>query len=160
MKTALAICLAALSFSLVACSKHECDLKTDAEKATFGTLADMTHGAFSCSVEGVRLDAEDGPGMMGDAKCEIGSAPACLAKMNAIHASPAKVKEIAASYKAFLEKAQWKVEEKDVKSKYMSGKEIEGVELRGTSGDKKMMISVFPFGDDMVETRTYVGPLK
>jgi hypothetical protein len=155
MKTALALCLAALSFSLVACSKHECSFKTDQEKAAFGTLADMTAGAFNCDVEGVGGPAEFG----GETKCEIGAAK-CIPKMHALHASPATVKDVAAKYKSFLETAGYKVEEKQMKSKFMNGKDIEGIGLRGTNGDKTVTLSVFPFGTDMVETQTYLGDLK
>lgn len=155
MKIAMLVSLAALSLSALACSKHKCDLATDAEKKEFGTMADMTAGAFNCDVEGTSLEES----FVGTAKCEIGSAK-CIPTMHAIHAAPATVKDVAAKYKGFLEQAGWKLEEKTVKSKYMSGKDIEGIELNGKNGDKDIFLKVFPFGDDMVETRTYLAALK
>lgn len=146
---------ATLSLSLAACSKHECDFKNDAEKTAFGPFADMTEGAFNCGLEGESLVAE----MTLDTRCEIGAAN-CVPKMTAIHAAPATVKDVATKYKAFLEKGQWKVEEETVKSKYASGKDIEGIALHGSNGDKGITVMVFPFGDDMVETRTYLAALK
>lgn len=151
MKLPLFFAALALSLSTAACSKHECKLDSDAKKQAFGALADMTAGAFNCGVEG------KSPLIGGD--CEIGS-DKCVATMTALHAAPAKVKETAAAYKAFLEKAGYKVEEKTVQSKFANGKDIEGVQLNGKNGDKDITVEVFPFGQDMVETRTYLAALK
>ena len=155
MKLALFISLAALSLSTAACSKHECDLKTDAEKKELGALADMTQGAFSCDVQGTGL----GESFIGTSKCDMGS-PNCISTMHAIHAAPATVKDVAAKYKGFLETAGWKVETKTVKSKFMSGKDIEGEVLSGKNADKDITVRVFPFGENMVETTTYLAALK
>lgn len=151
MKLTVFFTALALSVSAFACSKHNCKLDADNKKQAFGTLADMTEGAFSCDVEG------KSPLIGG--MCEIGAAN-CVATMTAIHAAPATVKDVAARYKGFLEKGQYKVEEKTVKSKFANGKDIEGVQLNGKSGDKDITVEVFPFGNDMVETRTYLAALK
>ncbi len=155
MKLALFVSLAALSLSIAACSKHECDLKNDAEKKEFGALADMTEGAFSCDVEGNGL----GEALVGTNKCDIGSAN-CVSTMNSIHAAPATVKDVAARNKAFLEKGGYKLEEKTVQSKFSNGKDIEGTVLSGKNGDKDITVKVFPFGTDMVETRTYLAAIQ
>ena len=156
MKTALLVTLAALALSTAACSKNKCDLKTDGDKQGFGALADMTAGAFSCDVEG----KADIAGHVDDSlKCEIGAAN-CLGVMNAIHAAPATVKDVSANYKAYLEKGGWKVEEKEVKSKFANGKAITGSHLAATNAGKSITVKVFPFGTDMVETRTYLAAMQ
>ncbi|MEZ4300813.1 MAG: hypothetical protein R3B70_38120 [Polyangiaceae bacterium] len=151
MKLPLLFAALGLCLSTAACSKHECALDSDAKKQAFGALADMTAGAFNCSVEGKSP-------LIG-ANCEIG-ADKCVSTMTALHPAPATVKDTAAAYKAFLEKAQYKVEEKTVQSKFANGKDIEGVQLNGKNGDKDITVEVFPFGQDMVETRTYLAALK
>lgn len=156
MKTALLLAAAALSLTSLACSKNKCDLKTDGEKEAFFALADMTHGAFSCDVEG---QSAIGGFVGNDLKCTIGEKD-CVGTMNAIHPSPATVKEVSVNYKAFLEKAGWKVEEKEVHSTYANGKPITGSQLNASNAGKELTVKVFPFGTDMVETRTYLAALK
>jgi hypothetical protein len=142
--------------ALAACSKHECELDTDGKKAAFGALADMTAGAYSCDVEGAALI--DGL-VMPDLRCEIGASN-CAATMSAIHPSPATVKDVAARYRGFLEKAQWTIEEKATSGQFMNGKPYEGVELRAKSGEKLLLVQVMPFGQDMVETRSMLDAGK
>lgn len=156
MKTLLLAVTAALCLSSVACSKNKCDLKTDGDKQAFGALADMTHGAFSCDVEGHSAIA----GMVDDnLKCEVG-AKDCVGTMYAIHPAPATVKDVSAAYKAFLEKGGWKVEEKEVHSQFANGKAITGSQLNASNAGKELTVKVFPFGTDMIETRTYTAALK
>jgi len=121
-----------LSLSLTACSKNKCDFKNDAEKQAFKPLADMTHGAFSCSLDGKSAAA----GAAVPTSCEIGSKD-CVPMMDAVHAAPATVKDVAAAYRAYLEANQWKVEAKDVSSNYESGKAIQGVQLAGKNGTSR-----------------------
>lgn len=156
MKLQLLGTLAVISLSTLACSKHECSFKTDAEKEAFGTLADMTQGAFNCGVEGA---SAAGGIMMSDMHCEIGSKD-CVPAMNAIHASPATVKDVTASYKAFLEKNQWKIEQKPTSGKFANGKPFEGFELTGKNAAKSITVKISPFGENMVETRTYLADFK
>lgn len=156
MKTALLLVAAALSLTSLACSKNKCDFKSDGEKQTFAAIADMTQGAFSCDVDGHASIA----GFVDDSlKCEIG-AKDCVGTMYAIHPAPATVKDVSAQYKGFLEKAGWKVEEKEVKSKFANGKDITGSQLNASNAGKELTVKVFPFGTDMIETRTYNVALK
>ena len=73
--------------------------------------------------------------------------------MHAIHARTT-VAVVAPRYKDFLEKHQWKVEEKKVSGKFGNGKPYEGVQLVAKNGDKGLVTRVVPFGEDMVETTT------
>ena len=134
--------------ALVACTKHKCELDTEAKKAAFGAIADMTEGAHSCYVEGFSLLDDE---IMPDTKCEIGSSD-CAPTMDVIHPSPATVKDVAGRYRAFLEKNQWSLEEKTSSGKFGNGKPYEGIDLRAKSGGKTLLIRVTPFGDDMVQT--------
>jgi len=156
MKTTLLVAAALLSLTSLACSKNKCDLKSDPEKQFFGPLADMTHGAFSCDVEGQSAIG----GFVGDGlKCTVGDKD-CVGVMNAIHPAPATVKDVSAAYKGYLEKGGWKVEEKEVHSQFANGKAITGSQLNASNAGKELTVKVFPFGTDMVETRTYLAALK
>jgi hypothetical protein len=155
MKLALLGAIAVISLSTLACSKHECSFKTDAEKQAFGTLADMTQGAFSCGVEGIAV----GEDVIMMTHCDIGSNN-CVPAMFAIHAKPETIKDVAAAYKAFLEKNQWKVEEKATSGKLGNGNPYEGVQLGAKNADKSLTVKISPMGDDMVEARTYLIAMK
>jgi hypothetical protein len=156
MKIGILVTAAVLSISLFGCSKNKCKLDTDGKKQAFGQLADMTHGAFSCDVDGA---AAIGGMVDPSLKCEIG-AKDCIGTMNAIHAAPATVKDVAAAYKTYLEGQQYKVEQKTIQSKFANGKDIEGIQLDAKNGDKELAVKVFPFGNDMVETQTMLAGLK
>jgi hypothetical protein len=142
--------------ALAGCSKHKCDFDSAAEKEAFATLADMTEGGFSCDVEGA---SEVAGFVEPNSRCEIGSAK-CVPTMHAIHPGPSTVKDVAAKYRAFLEKNQWKVEEKPISGNYQNGKPFQGVQMYAKKGDKDMGVKVVPFGDDMVETDTVLAAIK
>jgi hypothetical protein len=152
-RTVFALFAIGLSLSSAACSKNKCTLDSDGKKQAFGVLADMTEGAFNCSIDGNSEIA----GQIDDSlTCEVG-AKDCAASMHAIHPKTT-VAAVAPRYKAFLEAHQWTVEEKKISGKFGNGKPYEGLQFVAKNGDKGLVTRVVPFGDDMVETTTLLVP--
>ncbi len=151
MKLAFFFVALAMSVSDIACSNNKCKFDSEDEKKALGDIADITQGAHSCDVEGTSP--------LAGVNCEIGKGD-CVGTLNAIHPAPATVKDVAAQYRGFLEKKQYTVSEKPVKSKFANGKEIEGIVLSAKSGDKDITVRVFPFGTNMVETRVYLAAME
>lgn len=152
-RTLLALFTVGVSLLSAGCSKHECKLDSDGKKQAFGVLADMTAGAFNCGIDG---NQQIGGQIDDSATCDVG-AKDCAASMHAIHAKTT-VAVVAPRYKDFLEKHQWKVEEKKISGKFGNGKPYEGVQFVAKNGDNGLVTRVVPFGDDMVETTTLLVP--
>lgn len=121
--TLMMVALAALA----GCSKHDCDLSSEADQKAFGEVAEMTKGAHSCMVSNNEL---------------IATHP------------DVSVTEVADKYKAFLESKSWKVELKDHKGERANGKPLEGKVLLAQNGDKKSTTLVYPLADTIIETVT------
>lgn len=114
------------SLGAVGCSKHDCKLESESDKADFGEVAEMTKGAFSCFPSNGELVASFGEDQ--------------------------KVDAVATKYKTFLESKSWKVEVKDHEGKRSNGGSYQGKMILATSGDKKLGVIVYPLSDKIVET--------
>lgn len=123
MKTLIA--LAALVLVVQGCSKHDCKLESDSEKQSFGEIAEMTGGAFSCFVSNGELVASHGD---------------------------TTVAAVTDKYKAWLEKAGYKVEVKDHKGERANGKPYEGKMLMAEKDGKKVGTLIYELGDKLIET--------
>lgn len=123
MLTLLGAC--ALMVGAAACSKHKCDLSSGSDKQTFGEIAPMTGGAFSCMVTDGELIATHGD---------------------------TTVDAIVTKYKAFLEKDGWKVAVADYKGERANGKPLEGKTVTADKGSKKINTLVYPLGEKLIET--------
>jgi hypothetical protein len=119
----------ALTIAVGACSKHKCDLSSDADKQAFGDIAAMTGGAFSCMVSNGELIASHGD---------------------------TTVDAIVTKYKAFLEKEGWKVSVEDYKGQRANGKPLEGKLIGAEKGGKKSVTLVYPLAEKLIETNTAV----
>jgi hypothetical protein len=132
-------CALALLTSLVvstsACSKHKCELESDAEKEAFGTLAEMTQGASICLVS---------------------NGPEGKPEMVATHGDGATVDGVAGKYKTFLEGKQWQVETKPHSGTRANGKPYEGQVVKATAGGKTAMTLIYPLSEELIETVTIV----
>jgi len=118
-----------ISALTMGCSKHDCGLDSDADKAKYGAIAEITKGAHSCMVSSGQLIATHESKSPGD---------------------------IAKSYKSKLEAKQWKVEVKDHKGKRANGKPLVGKMLTATKGDKKAGTLFYLLTDGLVEAVTSV----
>jgi hypothetical protein len=123
MKTLIS--LAVFFLALQGCAKHECKLESDADKQAFGGVAEMTGGAFSCFVSNGELVASHGD---------------------------TNVAAVTDKYKAWLEKAGYKVEVKDHKGQRSNGKAYEGKMLMAEKDGKKVGTLIYELGDKLVET--------
>ena len=109
----------------VACSKHKCDLSSGSDKTTFGDVAPMTGGAFSCFVSNGELVASHGD---------------------------TSVDKVTAKYKAFLEKDGWKVSIEDTHGKRSNGNSYDGKTITSEKAGKKVSTLVYPLSGDLIET--------
>ncbi len=131
MTRTILIALGALLLSTLTmgCSKHDCGLDSEADKAKFGQIAEITKGAHSCMVSNGQLIA---------------------------HHKSKSPSDIAASYKGKLEAKKWKVEVKDHNGKRANGKPLKGKMLTATQGDKKAGTLFYSLTDGLVEAVTTV----
>lgn len=125
MKVLAFVC--ALVMGVGACSKHTCDLSSGSDKTTFGDVAPMTGGAFSCFVSNGELVATHGD---------------------------TTVDAVVTKYKAFLEKDGWKLGVEDYKGSRANGKPVEGKTIAAEKGGKKTSTLVYPLSDKLIETVT------
>jgi len=114
---------------LGACSKHKCDLSSGSDKETFGDVAPMTHGAFSCYVSNGELVASHGS---------------------------TTVDKVTDKYKAFLEKDGWSVTVEDKHGERANGNPYDGKVIKAEKGGKKALTIVYPLAGDLIETDTAV----
>ena len=129
MKTLPFLGACAMMVALGACSKHKCDLSSDSDKQSFGEIAAMTGGAFSCMVSNGELIASHGD---------------------------TTVDAIVAKYKSFLEGQGWKVTVEDYKGQRANGKPLEGKLVGAEKGGKKAITLVYPLAEKLIETVTTV----
>ena len=109
-----------------ACSKHKCDLSSGSDKETFGDVAPMTHGAFSCFVSNGELVASHGD---------------------------TSVADITAKYQAFLEKDGWtgvKIEDKH--GTRANGNSYEGKIITAEKSGKNVSTLIYPLSVNLIET--------
>jgi hypothetical protein len=114
---------------LAACSKHKCDLSSGSDKETFGDVAPMTGGAFSCFVSNGELVASHGD---------------------------TTVDAITTKYQAFLEKDGWKVSVEEKTGQRSNGKSYQGKTVTADKGGKKVTTLVYPLTDKLIESVTTV----
>jgi hypothetical protein len=129
MKTVTMLGACVVVAALAGCSKHSCDLSSDADKQSFGEIAAMTGGAHHCMVSNGELVATHGD--------------------NTVDA-------ITGKYKTFLEQAGWKVDVTDHKGERANGKPLEGKLMRAEKGGKVATTLVYPLADTLIETVTAV----
>jgi hypothetical protein len=142
---------AALVLLLAAgCAKHKCKLDSDEKKAALGDIADMTHGAYSCDVEGVLVVDKDL--VMPNLHCEIGNKN-CLAQMRTLH-SQMQPADVVKQYQTWLEPKGWKVEQTPYEGKRQNGKTFQGLKMRAEKGDKVLLTTVYMFADTLAEATT------
>lgn len=127
MKLHHILALAGILLGANACSKHDCDLASEADKAKFGEVAEMTGGAHSCMVSGAELIATH-PDM--------------------------SIDEVAKKYEGFLASKSWEVKIEDYASKRANGKDLEGKLVVAKSGDKELRTVVYPLTPTIIETVT------
>ena len=125
MKMLTFVCASALMIGVGACSKHKCDLSSGSDKQTFGDVAPMTGGAFSCMVSDGELVATFGD---------------------------TTVDAVVTKYKAFLEKDGWKVSVEDYKGERANGKPLEGKTVKADKAGKNVSTLVYPLSDKLIET--------
>lgn len=118
--------LVAMVFVVAACSKHKCDLSSGSDKETFGDVAPMTHGAFSCFVSNGELVASHGD---------------------------TSVADVTAKYQAFLEKDGWTgVKIDDKHGTRSNGNPYEGKIVTAEKSGKKVTTLVYPLSGNLIET--------
>lgn len=115
----------ALVIGVGACSKHKCDLSSGTDKQTFGDIAPMTGGAFSCMVSGGELVATYGD---------------------------STVDAVLTKDKGWLEKNGWKVSVEDYKGERANGKPLEGKMMLSEKGSQKIGTLIYPLSDKLIET--------
>lgn len=145
MRYALAL---GLSLLTVGCSKHKCELETDAQKSAFGELADMTAGAERCYVKGTSLIA----GLaMADLSCEIGKKD-CLPTLETSHYELSQ-EQVSTNYTTFLEQKGWDVEKENYEGERANGKPLEGIRLTAKKGDDGLLITMYNLAEKVVDVR-------
>ena len=112
-----------------ACKKHKCDLSNGSDKETFGDIAPMTHGAFSCFVSNGELVASHGD---------------------------TTVDKVTDKYKAFLDKDGWSVSVEDKHGERANGNPYDGKLIKSEKGGKKVTTLVYPLTTTIIETDTAV----
>ena len=121
---------ACLCLALAGCSKHKCDLSSGSDKETFGDVAPVTKGAFSCFVSNGELVASFGD---------------------------TTVDAVVTKYKASFEKDGWKVAVDDYKGTRANGNAFEGKMMTSEKGGKKVKTLVYPLADKLIETSSTVN---
>jgi hypothetical protein len=123
-----AVCLVVMA--LPACAKHKCDLSSGSDKETFGDVAPMTHGAFSCFVSNGELVASFGDTTVAD---------------------------VTSKYQAYLEKNGYtNVKTEDKHGSRSNGKSYEGKIVMAEKSGKKVGTLIYPLTDKLIETVTTV----
>ena len=111
---------------VAACSKHKCDLSSGSDKETFGDVAPMTHGAFSCFVSNGELVASFGD---------------------------TSVADVTAKYQAFLEKDGWTgIKTEDKHGTRSNGNPYEGKIITAEKNGKKVGTLIYPLSGNLIET--------
>ena len=124
IKLAFASMVLVLAFA-AGCSKHKCDLSSGSDKETFGDVAPMTHGAFSCYVSNGDLVASHGD---------------------------SSVDKVSDKYKAFLEKDGWTVSVQEKHGQRANGNPYDGKLITSEKGGKKVTTVVYPLTGNLIET--------
>lgn len=130
MTKTLATLAVGLLISTAACSKHDCDLSSGSDEATFGAIAEMTGGAHSCMVSNAELIATH---------------------------SDSEVDGVAKKYQTFLASKGWTVEVKDHESTRANGKPLKGKILTSSKDGKTATTLVYVLTGSIVETVTKVS---
>jgi len=126
MKNLMAVGAVSMVLALSACAKHKCDLSNGSDKETFGEVAPMTHGAFSCFVSNGELVASFGDTTVAD---------------------------VTAKYQAFLEKDGWtNIKTEDKHGTRANGKSYEGKIIKAEKAGKKVGTLIYPLSDKLIET--------
>ena len=126
MKSLRIVGLVAIVSVVAACSKHKCDLSSGSDKETFGEIAPMTHGAFSCFASNGELVASHGD---------------------------TSVADVTAKYQAFLEKDGWtSVKVEDKHGTRSNGNPYEGKTITAEKSGKKVSTLVYPLSGNLIET--------
>ena len=126
MRALRAVGLVAMVMVAGACAKHKCDLSSGSDKETYGDVAPMTHGAFSCYVSDGTLVASFGD---------------------------TSVADVTAKYQAFLEKDGWtNIKTEDKHGTRSNGNSYDGKILMAEKNGKKVGTLIYPLSGNLIET--------
>jgi hypothetical protein len=126
MKNLMAVGAVSMLLALSACAKHKCDLSSGSDKETFGDVAPMTHGAFSCFVSNGELVASFGD---------------------------TSVADVTAKYQAYLEKEGWtSIKTEDKHGTRSNGGSYEGKIITAEKSGKKVGTLIYPLSGNLIET--------
>ena len=113
-----------------ACAKHKCDLSSGSDKETFGDVAPMTHGAFSCFVSNGELVASFGDSSVAD---------------------------VTSKYQAYLEKDGWtSIKTEDKHGTRSNGNSYDGKIITAEKNGKKVATLIYPLSGSLIETSSIV----
>jgi hypothetical protein len=113
-----------------ACAKHKCDLSSGSDKETWGDVAPMTHGAFSCYVSNGELIASFGD---------------------------TNVADVTSKYQAYLEKEGWtNIKTEDKHGTRSNGNPYEGKIISAEKNGKKVGTLIYPLSGNLIETDSIV----